>query len=237
MVAPYEPGERVLKQTRRTSAQNMRDTLEDDIINGRLVPGERLDPEQLGKRFGMSRTPVREAIQQLQATGLVHVAPKRGTFVAEVGISELIEMFEVMAELEGMCGRLAARRITTEQLDTLRASLQRCEQAAAAGNSDDYYYENESFHRCIYAASHNSFLAEEAYRLHCRLKPYRRLQLRVRSRVNRSFEEHRSIVEALASGSESDARERLRSHILVQGERFNDLIANLQHLRSNTQRI
>ncbi|MBT2774858.1 GntR family transcriptional regulator, partial [Halomonas sp. ISL-60] len=96
--------------TKRSNAQRLRDSLENDIINGRRLPGERLDPEALGREFEVSRTPVREAFQQLVASGLVTVSPKKGTFVAKVGIDQLIEMFEVMAELEGMCGRLAARR-------------------------------------------------------------------------------------------------------------------------------
>lgn len=218
-------------QIRRSNTQRLRDALEDDIINGRLAPGERLDPEALARRFAVSRTPIREAIQQLAASGLVTVAPKRGTFVAEVGLAQLIEMFEVMAELEGMCGRLAARRITTEQARGLKAALERCEEAAAAGNTDDYYYENEGFHRRIYEASHNGFLAAEAQQLHYRLKPYRRLQLRVRHRIGRSLQEHREIVEAIVNGDEPGAEERLKAHVLIQGERFSDLVASVNHFR------
>ncbi|MCA1771610.1 MAG: GntR family transcriptional regulator, partial [Halomonas sp.] len=112
--------------SKRSNAQRLKDSLEDDIINGRRSPGERLDPEILGQHFSVSRTPVREAIQQLVASGLVTVSPKKGTFVARVGIDQLIEMFEVMAELEGMCGRLAARRITEQELAALRDAHQRC---------------------------------------------------------------------------------------------------------------
>lgn len=213
--------------TRRSNAQRLRDALEDDIINGRLRPGDRLDPEQLSARFGVSRTPVREAIQQLTASGLVRVAPKRGTFVTEIGLPELIEMFEVMAELEGMCGRLAARRIDSADAEALRASLRRCQEAAARGDSDDYYYENEQFHHCIYAAARNGFLAAEARRLQSRLMPYRRLQLRVRRRVQRSVEEHEVIVESILDGDAARAERRLQDHILVQGERFSDLVASV----------
>ncbi len=220
-----------MSQIRRSNTQRLRDALEDDIINGRLAPGERLDPEALSRRFEVSRTPIREAIQQLAASGLVTVAPKRGTFVAKVGLAQLIEMFEVMAELEGMCGRLAARRITADQARGLEAALGRCAEAAEAGNTDDYYYENERFHRCIYAAGQNGFLAAEAQQLHDRLKPYRRLQLRVRHRIGRSLQEHRDIVEAIIGGDESGAEELLKAHILIQGERFSDLVASVNHFR------
>ncbi|PMR72863.1 GntR family transcriptional regulator [Billgrantia endophytica] len=219
-----------MSSVKRSNAQRLRDSLEDDIINGRRTPGERLDPEALGSEFSVSRTPVREAIQQLVASGLVTVSPKKGTFVARVGIDQLIEMFEVMAELEGMCGRLAARRITEQELVALRDAFQRCEAAAQAGDTDEYYYENETFHECIYAASHNAFLADEARRLKQRLKPYRRLQLQVRQRMSNSLGEHREIVAAIEKGAAELAERALREHVLIQGERFSDFIASVKKL-------
>lgn len=215
---------------KRSNTQRLRDALENAILNGDRVPGERLDPEALGQEFNVSRTPVREAIHQLVASGLVSVQPKKGTFVAEVGIDRLIEMFEVMAELEGMCGRLAARRITALELGELRDALRRCEQAAGNGDTDEYYYENEAFHSCIYAASHNAFLADEARQLKMRLKPYRRLQLKVRHRMQSSLDEHRRIVMAIEAGESQAAEDALRGHVLVQGERFSDLVASVKDL-------
>ncbi|TFH85060.1 GntR family transcriptional regulator [Billgrantia azerbaijanica] len=220
---------------KRSNAQRLRDSLEDDIINGRRAPGERLDPEALGREFNVSRTPVREAIQQLVASGLVSVTPKKGTFVARVGIEELIEMFEVMAELEGMCGRLAARRIRDDELTTLRETLARCEAAAQAGDPDEYYYENEAFHDCIYSASHNGFLAGEARQLKQRLKPYRRLQLQVRQRVSGSLDEHRQIVAAIEAGDARRAEQAMREHVLIQGERFSDFVASVRALGGTMQ--
>jgi len=215
---------------KQSNTQRLRDALENDILNGRRAPGERLDPEALGQEFNVSRTPVREAIHQLVASGLVSVQPKKGTFVAEVGIDRLIEMFEVMAELEGMCGRLAARRLSPEELSELQGALQRCEQAARSGDTDEYYYENEIFHNCIYAASHNAFLADEARQLKMRLKPYRRLQLKVRHRMQSSLDEHRHIVATIEAGDTQAAEDALRAHVLVQGERFSDLVASVKEL-------
>lgn len=224
-----------------SSAQRLKDSLENDIINGRFAPGERLDPEALEKAFNVSRTPIREAIQQLAASGLLVVVPKKGTFVARIGVDQLIEMFEVMAELEGMCGRLAARRISAEELVQLRAALDRCEASAQQeGDPDDYYYENEVFHQCIYGASHNAFLADEVQQLKQRLKPYRRLQLRVRSRMARSMQEHRDIYKAIEAGDAVAAESAMRQHVLIQGERFSDFVASLKKLesvRSNAESI
>ncbi|MGM0856486.1 MAG: GntR family transcriptional regulator [Pseudomonadota bacterium] len=216
--------------SKRSNAQRLKDSLEDDIINGRRSPGERLDPETLGEEFSVSRTPVREAIQQLVASGLVTVSPKRGTFVAKVGIDQLIEMFEVMAELEGMCGRLAARRITEQELSALREAHQRCEAAALAGDTDEYYYENEGFHDCIYTASHNTFLASEARQLKQRLKPYRRLQLQVRQRMHNSLSEHQAIFDAIERGDAACAQHALSDHVLIQGERFSDFVSSVRRM-------
>ena len=85
--------------TSRSRVQQVRDQLEDDIVNGRMRPGEQVQIEPLMVRFAVSRTPVREALQQLEISGLIEVLPKGGTFVAKVGIPELVHMFEVMDEL------------------------------------------------------------------------------------------------------------------------------------------
>ena len=97
----------------------------------------------------------------------------------------------------------------------------------SAGDSDAYYYDNERFHKAIYAASHSGFLLEQCVALHRRLQPYRRLQLRVRNRVATSFAEHCGIVEAILGGDAEGARTRLRQHVGIQGERFSDLVATL----------
>ena len=96
-------------------ADALRDQLEQDIVTGALRPGERLDEQSLAARFGVSRTPVREALMQLATAGLVTLQERRGAFVAALGFKEIIERFEGMAVLEGACGALAARRITDEQ--------------------------------------------------------------------------------------------------------------------------
>lgn len=218
------------KSTARPNASQalkLRDLLEDEIVNGQLKPGARLDEAALAERFNVSRTPIREAFKYLVGSGLVETIPNRGSFVAIVGLPQLIEMFEVMAELEGMCARLASRRITDAEAEELRALLDGCARAKEDGDPDAYYYENERFHDCIYRASHNSFLAQQARKLQMRLKPYRRLQLRVRNRAARSLEEHRNIVEAILTGDEGTAEAAIKDHVKIQGERFTDFVATI----------
>jgi DNA-binding GntR family transcriptional regulator len=209
----------------RSRVQLVRDQLEDDIVNGRMLPGEQVQLEGLVQRFGVSRTPVREALQQLEASGLVEVLPKRGTYVARIGVTELVQMFEVMAELEALCARLAARRVQPESLAEILAALNDCERQAIAQDANAYYYANELFHQLIYQACGNPFLVQQTTALKNRLKPYRRMQLRLRNRIAQSLDEHRLIVQALQAGDDEQAARVARDHVLVQGQRFTDLMS------------
>jgi DNA-binding GntR family transcriptional regulator len=215
----------------------LRDEIENGILKGEFAPGERLDEVQLATHFGVSRTPIREALMQLSAIGLVEIRPRRGAVVVDPGPERVFEMFEVMAELEGMAGALAARRHTNQDRSALLTAHEKCETAAISQDPDGYYYENEAFHLAIYAASHSGFLEEQCAALHRRLRPYRRLQLHVRNRMKTSLKEHGEIVEAILAGDAEAARSLLRNHIAVQGDRFSDLVSNLgkrTRLKSST---
>ncbi len=209
-----------------STAQRLRQEIENDIAAGHLMPGERLDEVSLANRFHVSRTPIREALQQLAMAGMVEIRPRRGAVVASLTPERLYEMFEVMAELEAMCCRLAARRLGPADAVALEKAHRACE--AVRQDHDAYYRANEGFHKAIYAASGNDFLAEQARQLQRRLQPYRRLQLRVRNRVQNSFSEHERILAALMAGEGEEAAGIMRPHVQVQGERFSDLIASLK---------
>lgn len=211
-----------------SNTTRIREALENAIVDGRFAPGTKLDPVALEGEFQCSRTPVREALQQLEASGLVRIHAKRGTFVSEWTMEELAERFEAMAELEATCARLAARRITNDELKELETRHEACRQLAEADKFDDYYAENSAFHSCIYNATHNAFIAQEAMRLHAMLQPYRRTQLKVRNRIARSFKEHAAVVEAIRNGADAAAADAMRDHVLIQGDRFHDLLAALR---------
>ncbi|CAN1488467.1 GntR Transcriptional regulators [Rhabdaerophilaceae bacterium] len=208
----------------------VRETLENAIAWGEIAPGSKLEELALAARFGVSRTPIREALQQLSAAGLIEIRPRRGATVAMATPGRLYEMFEVMAELEAMCARLAARRITQDELAQLQAAQRDC--AARRDDPDAYYDANERFHQVVYTCSGNGFLAEQSRALQKRLRPYRRLQLRVRNRIATSFAEHEAIITALVDGDEDAASRASRNHVRVQGERFSDLVASLARLNA-----
>jgi len=214
--------------------QKLRDQIENGIVSGEFPAGRRLDETQLATRFGVSRTPVREALIQLGAIGLIEIRPRRGAIVVEPAPHRIYEMFEVMAELEAMAGAHAARRYTDDDRAALEEAHCRCLRSAEAGDADAYYYDNEVFHEAVYAASHNGFLQEQCLALHRRLRPYRRLQLRVRKRMETSLAEHKRVVKAILSGDSNGAAAALRTHVAVQGERFSDLVARLTATRSDS---
>jgi DNA-binding GntR family transcriptional regulator len=217
-----------LTPTNRLSEQ-LRDLVEERIATGFYLPGARLDETELASEFGVSRTPVREALFQLEMSGLIEIRPRRGAIVKNLTPQQLYEMFEVMAELESMCARLASRRMSEAEVVSLRKAHDACEEARAQGDPDRYYQLNKVFHESIYKGSHNTFLTEQAMSLHRRLAPYRRLQLRVRGRMDKSLDEHERIVKAIEQGNETDASDVVRSHVVVQGDRFADLVSMMNN--------
>ncbi|MDZ5077163.1 GntR family transcriptional regulator [Nesterenkonia sp. HG001] len=216
-------------------SQRVRDALENAIVEGLHRPGERLDPARLEQEFGCSRTPVREALQALERSGLVQIRPKQGTYVTELSISELAERFEVMAELEGMAARLSSRQIELEALVALDEAVRECEKHALAGDADGYYYANARFHGIVYDSCGNEYLRQQAHALKRALQPYRRLQLRVPDRMRRSLAEHWRIAEAVRAGDAETAEDAARDHVLVQVREFSQLVRTWRHLSASSE--
>ena len=214
----------------RLPSAKIRDSLEQRIVEGELGNGKRLDETELSGFYGVSRTPVREALQRLAESGLAEHLPRRGTFVRSPSLSQLVEMFEVMAELECMAIRLAARRATTNDIDALEKDNETCRAAVAANDTKKYYEVNARLHGRFYQMSGNSFLAVEARRLHDRLRPFRRLQLRVCGRMEESMAEHDIILAALRDGNADRAMETMKKHITIVGVRFNDLVSSFNRI-------
>lgn len=208
-------------------ADKIAETLEQLVFSGTYRDGERLDEAKLAEKFSVSRTPIREALQVLVSGGIAEQIPRRGVFVRQPGPVELMQMFEMMAELEAACGRLAASRISEEGLQQLADANDRCQIAIEANDHAQYYAENEKFHQIIYHGSANGYLEKQALRLQNKLKAYRKMQLRFRGRMAQSMVEHRDVVRALQAGDAEKAASVLRSHVAVQGEKFHQLMINL----------
>ncbi|WP_348645520.1 GntR family transcriptional regulator [Jannaschia sp. S6380] len=202
--------------------------IERRIIAGDIPEGERLDEGRIAARFDVSRTPVREALRILVAGGMVEHLPRRGVFVRQPDVADLLDMFETMAEWEAVAGRLAATRMDAADIARLQEANARCAAAVEAGDTDRYYDENAVFHAIIYAGTGNVFLEQELRRLHDRLRPYRRAQLRQRGRMAQSLAEHRAITRCLREGDADGAADALRDHVAVQGVRIQGMLRPLR---------
>ena len=197
------------------------------IVNGSMVPGQRLDEMVLAKKYGVSRTPVREAIRALIAIGLVQNTGKQGSQVAKLSISMLIEMFELMAVLEGMCAQLAARRATKNQLFEMQKTHELLEKTFEKGTHKEFYNVNLQFHDQLYNASHTQYLAEETLRLRRRLSPYRMRVTFQPGRMSSTLDEHNKILIAINKGESELAKNEAISHLRLIGNDLEDFIASV----------
>jgi DNA-binding GntR family transcriptional regulator len=204
----------------RTRAESIRLQLADEIIRGVLAPGALLDETDLAKRFQVSRTPVREAIRQLAASGLVETRAHRGSVVAWPSHERLIGMFEVMAELESLCAALAAARATPEERRALAAVHEELRALIQSGDPQRYHEINEAFHATIYAGAHNAYLAEITIATRLRVRPFRRAQFRNLGRLAKSHLEHDDVVTAIMRGDRTGAAEAMRYHIKTVGDEY-----------------
>ncbi len=211
----------------QSAAEKVRLRIEHDILTFAIKPGERLDETRLASLHGVSRTPVREALRQLSASGLVEMRPHRGAVAKRLSIVEIVEMFEMMAMLEGICARLAAKRALNENLRAIRAAHEACRTLAEVDSIDAYYDANEVFHEEIYKASGNSAIMRQTILVRDRLKPFRRYQLNRVNRLKQSFDEHEQIVTAIEAGRAGDAEQLIQDHLSVQSNFIASIVNNM----------
>ncbi|WP_024509159.1 GntR family transcriptional regulator [Bradyrhizobium sp. ARR65] len=224
---PKAVGATVVRRVDRTSgvaekitrAEELRLQLADEIVRGTLRPGSPLDETELARRFNVSRTPVREALRQLAASGLVDARAHRGAVVARPSIQRLTGMFEAMAELEAICAGLAAERMTPTERHSLEAVHEELRVLSHAGNPERFHEVNERFHNAIYAGSQNAYIAEMTLATRVRVQPFRRAQFRNLGRLAKSHAEHDRVVVAIMRGDKAGAAAAMRAHIeLVRDE-------------------
>ena len=206
--------DQIVKWPRRTRTEELRLRLSDDIVRGQLAPGAALDETELARRFSVSRTPVREAIKMLAASGLVEVRAHRAAVVARPTHEHLIGMFEVMAELESLCAGYAADRMRGAERRALEEAHEKLRVLIQRGDPQRYYEVNEAFHATIYAGAHNSYLAELTLATRGRVQPFRRAQFRNLGRLAKSHAEHDRVVQAILRGERVLAAQNMYAHII-----------------------
>lgn len=201
------------------AADLMIENLKSEIHSGVLRPGDQLEEASLAARFGVSRTPVREAVRSLVDSGLLEMKSRKGAFVRVLSAKELIDLFEVAAELEGMAARLAAERLTNDTVQRIEAALDVCRDAANEEDPEAYGRANLEFHNSIHLASGNARLTEQLQQISVHMNPYRAMPYEIRGRLPRSVEEHAEIMKAILDGKSARADDLMRDHMMLQGQR------------------
>lgn len=204
--------------------------LEEQIVSGELAPGDRLDERTLAERFNVSRTPVREALSRLSSSGLVVNRGRQSAYVAAISVAELFQTFEVMAELEGLCAKLAAQRMTDEEREELLELAKSFEPAEGVPDLRSYMVLNEKFHQMIYHGAHNPVLEELVFQVYRRVARYRRYTLRAHGRIKESAKEHRATAEAIYRGDADEARKAMEYHIDIRRLDHADFVTFLTRL-------
>jgi len=213
---------------RRTgSANEIRATLQHEIETGRIAPGAALDERALAERFGVSRTPVREALQQLAALDLVRIAPRHGVFASRLSIPQLRAQLELLCELEAIAAKLAARRMSPQARAALQRASEECIAAQAAGDAKAFLRANTEFHELIYHGSHNQQLADTIIGIRRLVQRYRPRIFDTPARRDRTLAEHKAVYEAIASGDENRAHAAMLAHAPSGSTGFAEFLSTL----------
>jgi DNA-binding GntR family transcriptional regulator len=192
------------------------------VIVGMDVYGSRsdirLDERSLAEEFGISRTPVREAMAQLEREGFVRTVPRRGVYVVRKTRREVIEMITAWAALESMAARLATTTASTEEIASLRKMFVTFDDGQLRAHLDEYSEVNIEFHQTLIRLSRNSVLAALAENLFTHMRMIRRKTIGEKDRVDRSIRDHMHIIEALESRDTVRAEALVRDHALGLAE-------------------
>lgn len=219
-----------------TRSDQLRDMLEEMVVSGHLRPGTKIDESALVQQFKVSRTPMREAIKALVATGLLEVRPRQsGVWVAAISVSKLMEMFETMAMLEGQCAKYAARRASPDEIAQLLAIQARLEQELQSGDVEKFYAVNAEFHDALYAASHTEFIEEQTRALRRRVSMYRKHVTYLPGRMSATIAEHGRIIAAIQAKDPKAAMAAANDHVSLLGDDMVDFIARLPRILNPDQ--
>jgi phosphonate utilization transcriptional regulator len=216
--AAHEAIELLREHSLATLAQQ---ELERRIVSGEITAGTKLNEVDVAGMLGVSRGPVREAFRALGQAGLVRVEKNRGVFVRQVSLEEANEFYEVRAALEGLIGKLAARRIAIDEIEQLRSVVKRMHQIQKGRRAEEYFALNVEFHDVLARAARNNALLADYRGVVNQLDLYRRATIsRGQENIPLSTQEHEAIVEAVAARDERRAEALLTEHVLFSRARL-----------------
>jgi DNA-binding GntR family transcriptional regulator len=208
-------------------SHEIRNVLQEEIESGKLAPGAPLDERALATRFQVSRTPVREALQQLAARDLVRIAPRQGVSVSRLTISQVRAIMETVGELESLSAKLAARRVDDVLRQELNTAIDCGQEAAITGSTADYAIANTLFHETIYAGSRNPYLAELIRNARRQIQRYRIRDFHTKAQMSKSLKEHLQIARAIQEGDETLAAQAMLLHVPSGSTGFSEFLARM----------
>ena len=190
-------------------------TIREDILSGKYRYNEELKEKTIGDELGVSRTPVREALRQLELEGLVTIIPNKGAYVVGISKEDIQDIYEIRSRLVGLCAKWACSHITKEQLDELEENIYLSEfHAGKEGHAEQILELDNKFHEILYEASESPVLKHTLSDFHHYVQRVRKITLADPKRAVASNEEHRKIVEALKAKDSKKAEELATIHMM-----------------------
>lgn len=215
----------ILNQNSLTLEDAVYVQLEEEILSGKLLPGEQLREVALSKRLSVSRTPIRGALHRLKEEGLIELSANKGATVVGVTESDLTDAYLIRTRLDGLASAMAAERISDEDKEKLRESVELSEFYISKNNPEQIKELDTKFHRIIYRASGNRVLCKILTDLHRNIKTYRKISLSTPGRPEKSVAEHREIYEAIIRGDKNEADRLTSLHVRCAME---NLVSQIQ---------
>ena len=194
--------------------QEVAERLRQRIFAHEIPPGSWIDEQKLAEQYGISRTPLREALKVLASEGLVELKPRRGCYVTEISRQDLDDIFPLMALLEGRCAFEATQRVKPAELASLKELHEQLESAAREGRIDAFFEANQAFHKRVQELSGNRWLLSVIQDLRKVLKLSRLHSLSLEGRLQQSLDEHRLIMAAFENGNAEQAEKLMHDHLL-----------------------
>ncbi|MCK6390231.1 MAG: GntR family transcriptional regulator [Azonexus sp.] len=194
--------------------QEVAERLRQRIFAHELTPGTWIDEQKLAEQYGISRTPLREALKVLASEGLVELKPRRGCYVTEISRRDLDDIFPLIAMLEGRCAAEAVAKAKPADIAALKQIHDALENAAAGDRIEAFFEANQEFHRKVQELSGNRWLLQVIQDLRKVLKLSRLHSLSLEGRLQQSLDEHRLIMAAMAAGDAAGAEKLMHDHLL-----------------------
>lgn len=198
--------------------EEVAERLRQRIFAHELPPGTWIDEQALAEDYGISRTPLREALKVLASEGLVTLKPRRGCYVTELSASDIQEIFSIISMLEGRCAFEATEKASPAAIARLQAIQDTLEKAAASGDIPTYFQANQEFHLELWQMSGNRWLLQVIQDLRKVLKLTRYQSLSLDGRLQKSMEEHQELLAAISSKNPAKAEQLMKQHLIAGSE-------------------